>query len=291
VNKKKTIDRIAELIARFRAEVETLNSQNLYDINIHAENVIIPILNYVYGLSLKNANLEEKNYSAIDLIDYENRVAIQVTSTANSEKVKHTLEQYKKHKQRDEFDSLLIYIITKKQKTYSDEKFDEIINDEFEFDSSENILDFENLLTEVNSWISLPKILEVLELFEQEFNEQKIEYRQNVLENRDKLITETLYPNLLEIELPEKVYVGTIGVNRDEIITKSWETKYKLKKSAPEISVLNRAFEHYGIPYSRDWHVFEKKILSFKPLDNSSEPLSNLVEIGSVEELALDEFG
>lgn len=151
-------------------------------------------------------------------------------------------------------------------------------------------MDFENLLTEVNSWISLPKILEVLELFEQEFNEQKIEYRQNVLENRDKLITETLYPNLLEIELPEKVYVGTIGVNRDEIITKSWETKYKLKKSAPEISVLNRAFEHYGIPYSRDWHVFEKKILSFKPLDNSSEPLSNLVEIGSVEELALDEF-
>lgn len=116
MNKKKTIDRIAELIARFRAEVETLNSQNLYDINIHAENVIIPILNYVYGLSLKNANLEEKNYSAIDLIDYENRVAIQVTSTANSEKVKHTLEQYKKHKQRDEFDSLLIYIITKKQK-------------------------------------------------------------------------------------------------------------------------------------------------------------------------------
>ncbi|SHK04499.1 SMEK domain-containing protein [Pseudozobellia thermophila] len=290
MNKKNTIERIAELIARFRAEVETLNSQNLYDINIHAENVIIPILNYVYGLSLKNANLEEKNYSAIDLIDYENRVAIQVTSTANSEKVKHTLEQYKKHKQRDEFDSLLIYIITKKQKTYSDKKFDKIINDEFEFDSSENILDFENLLAEVNSWISLPRIQEVLELFEQEFTEQKIEYRRNTLENRDKLITETLYPNLLEIELPEKVYVGTIGVNRDEIITKSWETRYKLKKSAPERSVLNRAFEHYDIPYSRDWHVFEKKIISFKPLDNSSEPLSNLVEIGTVEEFSLDEF-
>ena len=113
MNKKKTIDRIAELIARFRAEVETLNSQSLYDINIHAENVIIPILNFVYGLNLKNANLEEKNYSAVDLIDKENRVAIQVTSTANSEKIKHTLEHYKKHKQRDEFDSLLVYIITK----------------------------------------------------------------------------------------------------------------------------------------------------------------------------------
>lgn len=290
MNKKKTINRIAELIARFRAEVETLNSQNLYDINIHAENVIIPILNYVYGLSLKNKNLDKKNYSAIDLIDYENRVAIQVTSTASSEKIKHTLEQYKKHKERDEFDSLLVYIITKKQKTYSDNKFYEIINNEYEFDSSKNILDFEDLLTEINSWISLQKVLEILELFEQEFTEQKIDYRKNILENKDKLTTETLYPNLLEIELPEKIYVGTIGVNRDEIITKSWETKYKLRKSAPERSVLNRAFEHYGIPYSRDWHVFEKKIISFKQLDNSSEPLSNLVEIGSVEEFAVNEF-
>ncbi|MPR35862.1 SMEK domain-containing protein [Salmonirosea aquatica] len=290
MNKKKTIDRIAELIARFRAEVETLNSVNLYDINIHAENILIPILNYIYGLNLKNANLEEKNYSAIDLIDIENRVAIQVTSTADTEKIKHTLEQYKKHKERDEFDSLLIYIITKKQKTYRDKKFDEIINDEFEFESSKNILDFENLIIELNSWISIPKIQEVLDLFEQEFTEQKIDYRKYILENKDKLVTETLYPNLLEIELPKTIYIGTIGVNRDEIITKSWETKYKLRKSASDRSVLNRAFEYYGISYSRDWHVFEKKIISFKPLDKNSEPLSNLVETGTVEEFTLDEF-
>ena len=290
MNKKKTIDRIAELIARFRAEVETLNSQSLYDINIHAENVIIPILNFVYGLNLKNANLEEKNYSAVDLIDKENRVAIQVTSTANSEKIKHTLEHYKKHKQRDEFDSLLVYIITKKQKSYNDKKFDEIIDSEFEFNSSENILDFENLLSEINSWISLHKIQGVLELFEQEFTDQKLEYRKHILKNKDKLTNETLYPNLLEIELPDKVFVGKIGINRDEIITKSWETKYKLKKSAPDRSVLNRAFEHYNIPYSTDWHVFEKNIISFKQLDNNSEPLNKLIEIGTVEEFSIDEF-
>lgn len=60
MNKKKKIDRIAELFARFRAEVENLNSLSLYDINIHAENVIIPILNKVYGLNLVNANFFEK---------------------------------------------------------------------------------------------------------------------------------------------------------------------------------------------------------------------------------------
>ena len=48
MRKKEEIEKIAELFARFRAEVENLNSLNLYDINIHAENVIIPILNIVF---------------------------------------------------------------------------------------------------------------------------------------------------------------------------------------------------------------------------------------------------
>lgn len=58
MRKKEEIEKIAELFARFRAEVENLNSLNLYDINIHAENVIIPILNIVYGLNLVNITAE-----------------------------------------------------------------------------------------------------------------------------------------------------------------------------------------------------------------------------------------
>lgn len=289
MNRKKIIERIAELFARFKAEVEGLNALNLYDINIHAENVIIPILNKVLGLNLINANLEEKNYSAIDLIDRENRVAIQVTSTSNSEKVKHTLEQYVKYKKNDEFDMLLLYIITKKQKNYSS-NFDVIINKKFEFSPKDHIYDYENILKEINSWISLPRLQEVLTLLEFELTDEKIESRKFQLENKDKFIEEVLYPNILQVILPEKVYIGTIGINRDEIITKSWETKRKLKKSAPERSIVNRAFEFLGIDYCLDWHVYEKKIISFKRLDDKDEPLSKLVEIGSVEEFSLDEF-
>lgn len=290
MNRKKAIDRISELLSRFRSEVETLNSQSLYDINIHAENVIIPILNKIYGFSLKNANLEEKNSSAIDLIDKENRIAIQVTSTANSDKIKHTLNQYKQLKNRDEFDVLLVYIITKKQRSYSQKIFDEIVDGDFEFSYKTNILDYENLLTEVNTWIALPKINNVVELLEQEFTEEKLGQRKYRLENKDQVITEILYPNLLEIKVPDKVYIGVIGINRDDVITKSWETEYKLKKSAPEISVVNKAFDIYNIKYSRDWYVFEKKIISFKRLDDKSEPLSSLIEIGTVEEYSINDF-
>jgi hypothetical protein len=71
MNRKKIIDEIIELMSRFRTEVETCASVNLYDINIHGENVIIPILNKIYELKLVNANYEDKNTSAIDLIDRE----------------------------------------------------------------------------------------------------------------------------------------------------------------------------------------------------------------------------
>ena len=290
MNKKELIDRIVELFSRFRAEVESLNSMNLYDINIHSENVIIPILNKVYGLKLVNANLEEKNYSAVDLIDRENRVAIQVTSTANGEKVKHTLEQYIKYKRNDEFDDLIVYVITSKQATYSDESFQKIIDGKFTFESKKNIYDYTNILSVINSWISLSEIENVLELLDLEFTEEKINQRKFISENKDKIVTEVLYPNILEVVLPETIYVGTLEIDRDEIITQSWQTDYKLKKKATIQKVVSRAFDFYKIPFIRDWNAFGNQIISFRELDNVKEPISKLVEVGSVVPMAIDEF-
>lgn len=157
MRKKEEIEKIAELFARFRAEVENLNSLNLYDINIHAENVIIPILNIVYGLNLVNINNEVKNSSAIDLVDTDNRIAIQVTSTATGEKIKHTIDEFIKGRRFEEYDNLLIYIITEKQKKYSDSTFAIAHNNELEF-SEKHILDYSDILKEVNSWINISKI-------------------------------------------------------------------------------------------------------------------------------------
>lgn len=204
MNKQKLIERVAELMARFRTEVETLNSINLYDINIHAENILIPLLNNIYGLNLVNANFEDKNTSAIDLIDKENRIAIQVTSTASSEKIKHTIEQYVKYKKNEEFDQLFIYIITTKQKKYTSESFEKLINNQFEFSCDNNILDYTDIVKEINSWISLPKIQFFLDILESEFSEEKIQNRRFIVENRDKIISETIYPNILEIFCQKK---------------------------------------------------------------------------------------
>lgn len=181
MRKKEKIDKIAELFARFRAEVQNLNSLNLYDINIHAENVIIPILNLVYGVNLININNKEKNSSAIDLIDIENRIAVQVTSTATGEKVKHTIDEFIKGKRAEDFDTLLIYIITEKQKKYSDNIFVLAHDNELDF-SEKQILDYSDILKELNSWINISKIDQLLELLKKEFCDEEIDRRKYLLE-------------------------------------------------------------------------------------------------------------
>ena len=86
--------------------------------NTHAENILIKILNEIFNSNLKNVNYEEnKNYPSIDLRDSEKRIAIQVTSNAKLEKVKHTLSEFVSNNLHKEFDQLYIYVITKKQKS------------------------------------------------------------------------------------------------------------------------------------------------------------------------------
>lgn len=94
MNQQNILFRISQLLSRFTEQVEILNSNGEFSINVHAENILIGILNTIYECNLENVNYNEnKIYPAIDLRDYENRIAIQVTSTANLEKIKHTLSE------------------------------------------------------------------------------------------------------------------------------------------------------------------------------------------------------
>src|SRR5260221_13252851 len=112
MNRAIYINKINTYAARFVVEVEGFNSSGLYDINIHAEGFLIPVLNEVFGLRLENLNAtQKKNYPAIDLADFKSRVAFQVTATSDFDKIKTTLETFKSHKLNEGFDVLYIYII------------------------------------------------------------------------------------------------------------------------------------------------------------------------------------
>ena len=42
-----------------------------------------------------------------------------------------------------------------------------------------------------------------------------------MLENKETIKTDILFPNILQIVLPQKIYMGITGIDRDEIITQS----------------------------------------------------------------------
>ena len=57
MNRQAHINEIIKYSARFSEEVKQYNSLGLYDINIHAENFLIPVLNKTLDLDLENLNL------------------------------------------------------------------------------------------------------------------------------------------------------------------------------------------------------------------------------------------
>lgn len=66
-------------------------SQNILDLNLLAEDFYRVLLNLIYGLNLVNLNAIQKNAPAIDLIDTNAKIVVQVSSTASKQKIEASL--------------------------------------------------------------------------------------------------------------------------------------------------------------------------------------------------------
>lgn len=125
----------------------TVSKLNLNDNSVISENFFARLLNLVYGYRLENLNKVQQNAAVIDLYDDENRLSVQVTSQSKSSKIKSCLSNFQKNELHKHYDTLLIYILTDKQKNgYS---VDEVSIDKFNFKAKEHILDKSDLLKEM----------------------------------------------------------------------------------------------------------------------------------------------
>jgi hypothetical protein len=148
---------IAIQFTYFVTAVQAFGAMDRTDINRVAQNVLIPIFNKIYGYSqLRNLDVgTDGNFPGIDLADDAARVAVQVTSTPGLEKVKHTLEQFLQDRAEftppltERYDRLIVYILTKKQNTYSQSSIDSVVSGRFQFVASRDIWDFTNLLADI----------------------------------------------------------------------------------------------------------------------------------------------
>jgi len=121
------------------------NSLNLQDVNIFSEYTVCEIVNCIFGYRLKSANSLVDNHPSVDLVDLENRIAIQVTTTKTSLKIQETIDKFIAHRLQNSYDTLYILILGRRQSSYPTIK----IPSELSFDPKKNILDFKVLLNHI----------------------------------------------------------------------------------------------------------------------------------------------
>ena len=222
-------------MSRFVSQIEMEAAMSRTGLNKAAETILIPLLNEVYGWSLKNINYAEENnnYPSIDLADEVARISVQVTATPNLEKVKHTLEQFTKHNQYLKYDRLIIYVLKKKQDSYSKTATQGIIQNKFRFDSQKDIWDYRDIIKEISNF-QIDRALRIQEILEANFGEdqrlrsllannleQSIDWRETcrgMLDRQKKLSTnEVIASEAMQFDLlDDKIFVSLALVERKE---------------------------------------------------------------------------
>ena len=168
MNLLRSLHRISQLLAVFVAQVKEYGATQQTDINRVAESMLLPLFREVYGYhQLEDLNhTEGPNFAGIDLGDRQARVAVQVTSTPTTAKVKHMLEQVVKRELYRQYDRVIVYVLTEKQRSYPAATLSEVTGGRFDFAPQRDILDYRDLFKEVKS-LTPEKILGMERLLEE----------------------------------------------------------------------------------------------------------------------------
>jgi hypothetical protein len=173
LTKQELLQRSVSLLGRFAFEVRVSNALGLFDINTIAEDLLVPIFATILDCpNLKNQNRIQMNFPAIDLGCNVSRISIQITSDASSSKIDETLRKFQSHGLHADFDKVLVYVLTERQKTYSSKALASTVASlPIQFSMSDHILDFHDLAQLIGK-LPNEKILLVCDLLEAEFKKK-----------------------------------------------------------------------------------------------------------------------
>ena len=169
MRRQELLTKSSGLLARFAHDVRVKNSMGFFDINTIAEDLLIPVFSIVFDCpELKNQNKIQLNFPAIDLGCTASRISLQITSDASSEKASKTIQKFDKHGLGNEFDRLLIYVLTEKPGRYTSKKLAAaVLGCSVDFSPERDIIDYLNLsqlLTELPD-AKLEAVTDILESF------------------------------------------------------------------------------------------------------------------------------
>lgn len=134
------IGEIVDEMANLAGQVRMRNALHLFDLTVATENYFRDFLNIALSANLKNLNAERSNEPGLDLGDESMAIGIQVTSSATTAKVNHTLEKITAE-QASKYKKLIVLGLNKRQQTYA---IDQSLAMKYSF-TTDNIWDLDTL--------------------------------------------------------------------------------------------------------------------------------------------------
>jgi hypothetical protein len=93
MNRSDYFNYIEQHLSTLATRIELRGKLNILDLHLHSENFYLNFFNKLYNWHLENLNAIKQNVEAIDLIDKENKIIVQVSATATKQKVESTLSK------------------------------------------------------------------------------------------------------------------------------------------------------------------------------------------------------
>lgn len=268
MNSQRYYNNISDRLEVLAHRIKTNGKLNILDLNIHAETFYRDLINIVFKYGLESANVLVANFEAIDLIDEQNKIIVQVSSTATKQKIESTLkkdsiEDYAKDGYKIQF--MFIADDAKSLRT-KDFKNPHNIN----FCASDDIHDKVTLLSSITQ-LEIGRKSLVNDLFEMEFGKKPdaIKINNNLTSIIQLLAKEDLNAtssptNLDYFNIDEKVIFNDLSPIKETTID-----EYKVYYN--KVDSIYRIFDHEGknkrISVLRKVTSFYEKEL-VKPIEN-----------------------
>jgi hypothetical protein len=284
-NLLRTQERITELLGTFAFQAKAHSAASRTDFNKVSEDVLVPLFRLIYDLpDLKNLNAAlKKDFPAIDLADQTAGVAFQITATADSQKIKDTLELFVEKEMYKNYSRLIFYIITEKKNSYPEKTFADAVKGKFEFKIETDILDFRDLVRAALKF-QLDKASKIKRVLEANFG--RPEY--SVFNETQKEPLENVFLNLIEISLPEQLYIADLDINREEIITNA---RGALQRDDTTRAIIRHyVLEQLKLDFFSGWHLHNKQLITFHNLYEDDGFLSKITDQGTIEAVTTESY-
>lgn len=289
MDRERLLQRAQSLLSSLRREIEVARNMGKGDHFTIAEDVVCPVLSVLYDLSnLDNLNVSEhQNYPAIDLGDDKSGVAFQITSQVTTNKIESTLDTFFSHGLHSRYERLIFLALYDKQTTYPQERINEHVQAAFDFDLNRDVLGLQDLERKIAE-AKTPKLSQVVQILSDELTEGYVISPKI----SGKPEQEHLLSNLIEIDVPNFIYVADLAIDREKLIETTWEIEevYNLPKRASWSQVIKTALRLDQEPPVNDFMIHSGSLLTFHDLRNSDERLSEYVFQESVKKTRSEEF-